>query len=124
MIKPFPSDRVGKTIKAKKGEKMSKIDSGGNAFPYCVWVGDHHNGHNTGMTKREYSAINLRVPNSGTEWLDEMIRASLHNEFAGMAMHGLLANPSVILKQTDIPELSFEYADSMIRAGKGKNSNG
>ena len=40
--------------------------------------------------------------------------------FAGMALQGLLANPSTILKQTDIPELSFEYADSMIRAGKGE----
>lgn len=73
---------------------MSEIDSGGNAFPYCVWVGDHHNGHNTGMSKREW--------------------------YAGMALQGLLANPSVILKQTDIPELSFEYADAMIRAGKGE----
>jgi hypothetical protein len=73
---------------------MSEINSGGNAFPYCVWVGDHHNGHNTGMTLRQW--------------------------FAGMALQGLLANPSVILKQTDIPELSFEYADSMIRVGKGE----
>ena len=124
MIKPFPSDRVGKTIKAKKGEKMSKIDSGGNAFPYCVWVGDHHNGHNTGMTKREYSAINLRVPNSGTEWLDEMIRASLHNEFAGMALQGALSRGVEGVEVERIASDSFLMADSMIRAGKGKNSNG
>jgi len=96
---------------------MSEIDSGGKAFPSHGTMGEVTH---EGMTKREYSAINLRVPNSGTEWLDEMIRASLHNEFAGMALHGLLANPSVILKQTDIPELSFEYADSMIRVGKGE----
>lgn len=44
---------------------------------------------------------------------------SLREWYAGMALQGLLANPSVILKQTDIPELSFEYADAVIRAGKG-----
>lgn len=29
-----------------------------------------------GFTKREYAAILLRVPDSKTEWLDEMIRKS------------------------------------------------
>ena len=73
---------------------MSEIDSGGAAFPTD---GESqvatHLWHFSGLTKREW--------------------------FAGMALQGLLANPSTILKQADIPELSFEYADSMIRAGKG-----
>lgn len=39
-----------------------------------------------GMTLRQYAAIKLRVPESGDEWLDNMIRASLRNEFAGRAL--------------------------------------
>ena len=30
----------------------------------------------TGLTKREYAAILLRVPDSGEEWLDKMIEKS------------------------------------------------
>jgi hypothetical protein len=29
------------------------------------------------MTLRQYAAIKLKVPNSGTDWLDDMIRESL-----------------------------------------------
>lgn len=75
---------------------MSEIEDGGPAFP--SEQGETSKGWNqtyeAGLTKREW--------------------------FAGMALQGLLANPSTILKQADIPELSFEYADSMIRAGKGE----
>lgn len=30
----------------------------------------------SGLTKREYAAIMLRVPDSGKKWLDDMIKAS------------------------------------------------
>lgn len=74
---------------------MSEIDSGSSAFPVTPTDNSGQIGPTEyGLTKREW--------------------------FAGMALQGLLANPSVILKQTDIPELSFEYADAMIRAGKGE----
>ena len=75
---------------------MSESKDGGPAFP--SEQGETSKGWNqtyeSGLTKREY--------------------------FAAMALQGLLANPSTILKQADIPELSFEYADAMIRAGKGE----
>ena len=35
--------------------------------------------HRWGMTLRQYAAIKLKVPDSGTDWLDDMIRKS--NEF-------------------------------------------
>ena len=77
---------------------MSEINSGGNAFPYCVWVGDHHNGHNTGMTLRQW--------------------------FAGMALQGHLSNPATTEHPAfDRLSLSVECyatADAMIRAGKGE----
>ncbi len=76
---------------SEKGERMSEIDNSGPAFPNTKENDSVGYGHR-GMTKREY--------------------------FAAMALQGLLANPSTILKQADIPELSFEYADAMIRQGK------
>lgn len=35
-----------------------------------------------GMRLQEYAAIHLKVPMSGTPWLDEMIEASRRDEFA------------------------------------------
>ena len=70
---------------------MSEIASGGPAFPMS------HEQKQTGvwgLTKREW--------------------------FAGMALQGLMANRSAIVKQLHIPELCFEYADAMIRAGEGE----
>lgn len=72
---------------------MSEIDDGGYAFPGSYSEKGEMNWY-VGLTKRQW--------------------------FAGMALKGLLANPSTILKQADIPELSFEYADAMLRAGKGE----
>lgn len=56
-----------------------------------------HGGHNRqddprnqilggGLTARQHAAIALRVPDSGTGWLDAMIRASLCDQFAAVAM--------------------------------------
>ena len=78
---------------------MSEINSGGNAFPYCVWVGDRHNGHNTGMTLREW--------------------------FAGMALQGMIASGDANDNQIGvIAQEAYKLADAMIRAGKGENNNG
>lgn len=49
------------------------------------------NGSN-GMSKREYAAIQLRFPDSGEEWLDEMIRNANLRDAACAAMSGLLSN--------------------------------
>ena len=77
---------------------MSEINSGGNAFPYCVWVGDHHNGHNTGMTLRQW--------------------------FAGMALQVMTKDISLDdferLRPQELAEGAFNIADAMIRAGKGE----
>lgn len=51
--------------------------TGGPAFPqvdlkdaYGMFVPDRQ----SGMTLRQYAAIHLKVPDSGTDWLDDMIR--------------------------------------------------
>ena len=54
------------------------------AFP--VTSDNFANPQSTGMTVREYAAIQLKVPNSGTDWLDEMIRTAQRNELAAKAM--------------------------------------
>lgn len=55
------------------------------------------------LSAREHAAIQLRVPNSGTPWLDEMIRKSLRQEFAKAAMQGLIASPRVIANNSNEP---------------------
>jgi hypothetical protein len=46
----------------------------------------------SGMSMRQYAAIKLKVPDSGTDWLDAMIRVSLRDGFAAKAMSGVIAN--------------------------------
>ena len=65
----------------------TNIDAGTPAFPVPD-LGDHHHG----LTARQYAAIKLRVPDSGTEWLDDMIRKSLRDDFAAKAMQGMFSN--------------------------------
>ena len=46
---------------------------GGSAFPAKTYVNPDVSHYSEGMTLRQYAAIHLKVPNSGTDWLDEMI---------------------------------------------------
>ena len=68
---------------------MSKFDDGGPAFPTLEEHG--FNSGEPGMTLRQYAAIKLRVPNSGTDWLEEMIRTSLRDDLAAKAMQTLIS---------------------------------
>ena len=69
---------------------MSKEQSG-PAFPVYD-AGDQDARCFEGASLREYAAIQLRVPDSGIKWLDDMIRESLRDDFAKAALTGLLAN--------------------------------
>ncbi len=73
---------------------MSEIDDGGPAFPTDSesQVGERV-WHFSGITKREW--------------------------FAGMALQGMLANPSINIAKSDLCNGAFNFADKMIRAGKG-----
>ena len=72
------------------------MDNGGPAFPgkvytgqteYVEGIGNRHVMEDVpGMTLRQYAAIKLRVPDSGTDWLDAMITASVRNELAAAAI--------------------------------------
>ena len=79
---------------------MSNFENSGPAFP-CETVGtDKHGEYRLpyqGMTLRQYAAIKLRAPNSGTDWLDELIRTSFRDEFAAKAMLSLPASKAYVM---------------------------
>ena len=74
-------------------------NSGGSAFPggsnqdaeysreFCYPM-------NTGMSLRDYACIHLRIPETGEDWLDEIIQKARRDHFAGLAMQGLLSGDS------------------------------
>jgi hypothetical protein len=101
-----------------------KINDGGPAFPCEQSVDSQGNWNQTfegGMSLREYAAINLRVPKSGTPWLDEMITESLHNDFAAKAMHGGLASRSRDSGEyfSELAKRSYYIAKEMLMAREG-----
>ena len=70
--------------------EQKKIDDGGPAFPV---IGEYR-GASSGMTLRQYAAIKLGVPESGTPWLDEMIVRANRDKLAVQALAGIIAGQS------------------------------
>ncbi len=69
-----------------------------------------------GLTVRQYAAIALKVPASGTDWLDDMIRKSLRIELAGKIAQGYVVEterPNACV----ISEVAYRVADAMLEAG-------
>lgn len=89
------------------------------AFPQGKRVGDI-GVVKGGMTRRQYAAIKLRVPDSGTKWLDAMIRKSLRNDLAAKAMQALIQTPYTRRPEnqsTSVSEVAYDQADAMLKAG-------
>lgn len=65
----------------------------GCAFPALLpeEMGVREGYFDAGMTKREHAAIALRIPNSGDEHIDAMIRQANRRDAAVAAMQGQLA---------------------------------
>jgi len=92
---------------------------GGSAFPdqgqRMEIDGKWNQDYSSGMSLRAYAAIHLRVPNSGIDWLDSMIRDAKRDELAGQALTGKC------LKQADTwitvekgALIAYEIADAML----------
>lgn len=100
---------------------MNDKETCGSAFPF-IWYDQDSCGNFVprdqyyGMTLRQYAAIKLRVPDSGTEWLDDMIRTSLRVSAAEKAMNGILSDPSCIDNSEKISKAAYEIADAMQEA--------
>lgn len=97
---------------------MDKIEDGGPAFPSNRDMRyEQEFDHEGGMTLRQYAAIKLRVPNSGTDWLDEMIRTSLRDDLAAKAMQGICAHHDTWgLLDAGIATKTYVIADAMLAA--------
>jgi hypothetical protein len=94
---------------------MSNTNTGGPAFPYTEANGA--NSGDVGMTLRQYAAIKLKVPDSGTDWLDDMIRKSQRDDFAAKAMQGVIASLQEGEDFTDRGcEWAYKVADVMPKA--------
>lgn len=99
-------------------QSVSSKDTGGttgSAFPFTPTdrsgqIGDAE----PGLTPRQYAAIHLRVPNSGTDWLDEMIVESQRNELMERIVGGL--SEARGLAPRDFPELARMIADATLKA--------
>lgn len=93
-------------------------DTGGPAFPLPPFVSQNnatgemtsHQAYSEGMSLRQYAAIKLRVPDSGTDWLDDMIRTSLRDELAAKAMQGMFAADTADSVITDERKAEYAYA--------------
>jgi hypothetical protein len=68
------------------------------------------------MSLRAYAAIKLCVPDSGLDWLDDMIRQAQRDRFAGQAIAGLAANS--LLRNTPA-NIAYKLADAVIAERKG-----
>ena len=108
---------------------MSNTNTGGPAFPRAPFEYiDNGNGlewdvrEQSGMTLLQYAAIKLKVPDSGDDWLDEMITKSLRNDFAAKAMQGLMVRNWSNYKGTNEELIgvwarsSYTVADAMLKA--------
>jgi hypothetical protein len=101
---------------------MTQKPTGGPAFPQsdvlyedgCELVRTQHGG----MTLREYAAIKLRVPDSGTDWLDDMIREARRMDYAGQALAGIIAHPSNQDNEGGafFARMAYAAADAMLAA--------
>jgi hypothetical protein len=99
---------------------MSEPRDGGPAFPTDSerQVGPD-TWHYEGLSLRTYAAIKLRVPDSGIDWLDDMIRQAKRNEFAKQVMASLFrwANQEDV---ETIAGVCYRCADAMLAAREGQ----
>jgi hypothetical protein len=95
---------------------MSNGDDGGQAFPQyagkAIPGGGVYYDIRGGMSLRQYAAIKLCVPDSGLDWLDDMIRQAQRDRFAGQAL-------AVAGMGTISAEWAYRLADAMLSARKG-----
>lgn len=70
-----------------------------------------------GFSRRERAAIDLCIPQSGTPWLDDMIREAQRQRFAGMALKK--ASRGSDRSADEIARRAYYIADAMLAARKG-----
>jgi len=96
---------------------MSEKETGVAAFPGFDYIDQHGKKNPEGMTLRQYAAIKLKVPDSGVDWLDEMITQSLRDYFAAKAMQGILSAVTEA-NSKNITHIAYKMADAMLEDRK------
>lgn len=66
------------------------------------------------LSCKEYAAIHLKVPMSGTPWLDKMIEKSLRDDFVKAYISGVFGNDSFLEKAADHSVRKGEEYNSML----------
>ena len=98
---------------------MSNTNKNDRAFPIHGSMGEVAY---EGITPGEYAAIKLKVPDSETAWLDDMIRKSLRNDLAAKAMQGEIACQSadrgVLQDFNQLAIHAYQIADAMMKASE------
>ncbi|WP_257819814.1 hypothetical protein [Burkholderia glumae] len=99
-------------------ETTTRPADGGPAFPRAGYEGESsYSNPENGMSLRAYAAINLRVPNSGIDWLDDMIRASMRDELAAKAMQAFIGNNDRgLIDMPWVAEGGYKIADFVLKA--------
>jgi hypothetical protein len=97
---------------------MNDINTGGSAFPSAhLNTATRIYKYVEGMTLRQYAAIKLKAPDSGTDWLDDMIRKSLKDDFAARAMQSFAAHDMAMAWSNDrLATETYNLADAMLKA--------
>jgi hypothetical protein len=93
---------------------------GGPAFPHPELQDPSVSYVASGMSLRAYAAIQLRQPDSGIDWLDDMIRSARRDDLAGQALNGLLAQAPKARTAWEFVREAYICADAMAKPVEGK----
>ena len=97
-------------------------NDGGPAFPFEHATKSGPNGtvnewvYCDGMTLRQYACIYLRVPETGEEWLDDIIRRAQKDDFAAKAMQAMVSNGGSLAGDGGTASRAYGMADAMLKA--------
>ena len=103
-----------------KERTNQRKDGYGPAFP-TEPRGPVYGNDYDGMTLRAYAAIQLRQPNSGIDWLDDMIRNAQRDDLAGQALAGPCATNGDVPAKT-YAAAAYYVSDAMIKAQEDTKS--
>lgn len=95
---------------------MTTPNNDSAAFPCLERGGSGLELTDAGMTLRQYAAIKLRIPDSGTDWLDRMIAKAKRDDLAAQAMQGLLSDPNIKASTDEFAAMAYTLADAMLKA--------
>ena len=80
--------------------------------------------YTTGLTKREYTCIELGIPETGDPVLDDLIRKAERKKIAAQTMQGLLAGKDEAWSRVTRDEYanqSVKYADALLNQLEATN---